>query len=73
MSQEADILAYLETGATLTPLDALVKFHSLRLGARVQDLRKAGHNIVTETQVLANHKRVARYRLVRPTFQEKLL
>lgn len=73
MSQEDQILAHLESGATLTPLEALVKFHCLRLGARILALRKAGKNIVTETQELANHKRVARYRLVRPMFQEKLL
>lgn len=78
MSQDDQILAHLRSGATLTPLEALVKFHCLRLGARIFELKRGGQLtdgecIVTETQELANHKRIARYRLVRPMFQEKLL
>lgn len=78
MSQDEQILAHLRSGATLTPLEALVKFHCLRLGARIYELKRGGalkddERIVTETQELANRKRVARYRLVRPMFQEKLL
>lgn len=62
-SQADQILAYLREGKSLTPLDALIKFHCLRLAARVNELRAAGYRIVTGDKVLANGKRVAEYRL----------
>jgi hypothetical protein len=36
------IKAYLESGHTLTPLEALEYFDCLRLGARIYDLNKNG-------------------------------
>lgn len=47
-SQNAAVLALLrEKGMTgLTPLEALERVGTLRLGARIWDLRKAGHLIV---------------------------
>lgn len=44
----------------ITPLDALEHAHSLRLAARVWELRNGGHRIVTDR--MANG--VARYRLI---------
>jgi len=41
------ILAWLSQGNTLTPLEALDRFGSLRLAARIKDLRNAGHEIKT--------------------------
>lgn len=62
-SQEQKILAYLKSGRSLTPLAALRLFGSFRLGARIFDLRRAGHNIVNlgETR---DGKTYARYKLV---------
>ena len=57
------ILAHLKTGATLTPIDALEKFGCFRLGARIWDLKKEGHDIRTR-MIDINGKRVARYLLV---------
>ena len=48
-SQNARILDYLQAGNVLTPLKALVMFDSLRLGARIYDLKRAGHKIETRT------------------------
>lgn len=45
MSQRSAILAALEKGARLTPMDALTRFGSFRLAARVADLRRAGHDV----------------------------
>lgn len=61
-SQCDRILEYLKRGGTLTPLQALMKFDSLRLGARISDLREAGYRIVT-TRVKVGEKRVASYSL----------
>ena len=45
MTQNVQILRYLETGKTLTPIDALNLFGSFRLGARIFELRQQGHEI----------------------------
>lgn len=48
----------------ITAIDALREAHSLRLAARISDLRDEGHQITTEMYRLADGKRIARYRLV---------
>ena len=62
MSQTSEIRAHLETGAAITPIEALAQFNCFRLGARIYDLRCAGLPIESET-VEHNDKRFARYRL----------
>lgn len=62
-SQADQILAHLREGKHLTPLDALIKFHCLRLAGRIHELRAAGYRIATGERVLSNGKRVACYRL----------
>lgn len=62
MSQSDDILAYLKTGASLTPLEALSRFGCLRLAPRCLELREAGYRI--ETTIRRNgRKYYAEYRL----------
>lgn len=63
MSQENEILSHLKAGNKITQYDALVRFGCFRLGARIYDLKKAGHNIATEMIALKSGKRVARYEL----------
>lgn len=46
----------------LTAAQAYAKFGCLRLAARINDLRRQGHDIETET-VTQGGKRFARYRL----------
>lgn len=64
-SQTDQILTHLQSGGSITPLEALERFGCLRLGARILDLRNAGHCISSE---LVNNqytgKRYARYTLV---------
>lgn len=62
-SQNSEILAYLEAGNTLTPLEALRKFGCFRLSGRIYDLKKMGYLIATDLITLEDGKRVARYRL----------
>ena len=60
-SQCADILAYLRTGAKLTPLEALDRFGCFRLGARIWDLKRAGHPIDKRMIEVESGKHVAEY------------
>lgn len=62
MSQADRILQHLKK-RPLTPIQALSHFGTLRLAARIADLRARGHKIQTEI-VERNGKRVARYRLM---------
>ena len=64
-SQNKQIKAWLESGKSLSALEAINLFNSLRLGARVFDLKNDyGMNIKTE-MVEENGKRFARYSLAR--------
>jgi len=60
-SQESEILRYLQSGRSLTPLQALSKFDSLRLSARILRLRKAGNDIKDKWIDLPGGKRVKAY------------
>ena len=60
--QNRAILTYLESGGSLSPIEALNKFQCFRLAARVRDLRKAGHDIQTKT-VKEDGKKYAVYSL----------
>ena len=61
MTQTDLIRQHLESGAEITPLEALDRFGCLRLAARISDLRRDGLDI--ESNGEANGKRFARYRL----------
>lgn len=60
MSQNQQILNHLKSGKSITPLEALRRFDSLRLGARIYNLRMAGHDIKSRI-VENNGKRFAEY------------
>ena len=60
MSQTDRILKHLKSGRKLTPLEALSRFGSFRLGARIRELREAGYDIKT-TLVKRGGSRVAQY------------
>jgi hypothetical protein len=60
-TQAEQILAALERGLSLTPLDALSQFGCMRLGARVHELRRAGVPIEDEMIDPGNGKHVKRY------------
>ena len=65
-TQSAMILRDLKKGKRITPLDGLKFYGSLRLGARIYDLRRAGHNIKREmVEDPKTNKRFASYRLAK--------
>lgn len=47
-AQKDMILEWLERNGTITPMEVLNYIGCYRLGARIWDLRRDGHNIVTE-------------------------
>jgi len=63
--QNIKLLALLrERGeAGVTPLEGLAQVGTLRLGARVHDLKAEGFHIDTELVTMPSGARVARYRL----------
>lgn len=54
------VLEHLQAGQSITALDSLRLYGVLRLAARIDDLRKDGHSIITET-VRIGKKEFARY------------
>ena len=64
MSQTERLLKYLRCHPEgITPLEALETIGTMRLAARVADLRASGYTITAE-DVSVNGKRFARYHLV---------
>jgi hypothetical protein len=59
--QNKEILAYLEAGGSLTPMDALNLFNCWALSSRISDLKKEGHDIKSELVKGENGKRYSRY------------
>ena len=62
-TQNAQILAHLKAGHSITAFDALAMFDCLRLSGRIYDLKQAGHAIEKRMVETSTGKRVARYRL----------
>lgn len=61
-SQESRILRHLQSGKTLTPLEAWRRFGAYRLGARIYKLRRRGYKIKREI-VVRGKAHFARYSL----------
>lgn len=64
-SQEGMILEYMKQGYSLTGLQALRLFGTLRLGARIWTLKREGWDIRDEWVEVGNQKRVKRYFLAK--------
>jgi hypothetical protein len=63
MSQTNMILSYLKRGNSLTPLSALNLFKTMRLAARIKEIKECGVRIETTRLKLSTGKSVAQYRL----------
>ena len=67
-SQNLRIRKYLESGRSITALDALHAFNCFRLGARIHNLKSEGMNIESEMiEIMSDGKtkRIAKYRLIK--------
>jgi len=63
-SQNNQILKHLESGKTITPLQAMNMFSSMRLSARIFQLRALGHDIKTKN-ITRGGKTFAEYSLIK--------
>ena len=54
ISQSERILNYIEENGSITQMDALREFGCMRLASRICDLRKAGFNIVSQSEQAKN-------------------
>jgi hypothetical protein len=66
-SQKDLILEYMKKNGSITPLEAQRYIGCMRLGARIWDLRRDGHNIIRELVSVptrnGGHTLIAKYRL----------
>ena len=60
-SQAKRILAYMQEGHRITPIEALNLFGCFRLGARIADLKDGGHQIESEFVKTESGKHVKSY------------
>ena len=67
-SQCKKILEYLQTGKSLTVMEALNLGFGANLRSRVSNLKDAGHNIISE-KIQVGGTYIARYRLVLGEFK----
>lgn len=67
MTQVDRILRHLRDYGSITPVDALREYGCMRLGARIYDLKRQGHDIRTERETALNRygekTSFARYRM----------
>jgi len=70
-TQKEAILRHLQSGKTITPLEALNLYGCFRLGARIWELRDEGYRIRSEN-VKQGKKTFASYRLIVPVHAEQL-
>lgn len=64
MTQTATILAHLQAGESITPMDALRDFGCFRLAARIKDIRDEGYDVQMDWDTDGT-KKWARYSLKR--------
>lgn len=65
IAQQYQILAYMQAGNTITPIDALNLFGCFRLSDVIFRLRKTGHEIITHNERNPNNSGYhARYELI---------
>ena len=50
MTQSKKILHYIQTHGSISPQEAHDYFGCMRLGAKIYDLKKQGHNIISERE-----------------------
>ena len=60
-SQNKMIKAHLDSGKTITAIEALNEYHCFRLASRISDLKKSGFLVDKRMIELPNGKRVAQY------------
>jgi hypothetical protein len=62
-SQNSKILAYLQTGASLTCLEAQRLGFGMNLRSRISDLKRAGYDVISKQVNIGNGSYIAEYSL----------
>ncbi len=62
-SQTEKILDYMLEGHPITPIDALDRFGSFRLGARIAEIKAKGYLVYSEFITTPSGKKVKQYHL----------
>lgn len=62
-SQATKILEWMKAGHAITPMEALERFGTMRLGARIADIKKKGWTVYSEFVTTPGGKRVKSYHL----------
>jgi hypothetical protein len=65
MTQDDRIIAYLKAGSSLTGLEALELFGTMKLATRVSELKRQGFDI-RSVRIHTNGKSFCEYRLYKP-------
>ena len=68
MTHNQQILCHLKAGKTITALEALSAYGSMRLGARIFDLREAGYKVkrqMVDVETRDGTAHVAKYWMVK--------
>ena len=60
-TQVKRILAYMQAGNRITPIEALQMFGSFRLGARIAEIKELGYPVQSEFVTTPSGKRVKAY------------
>lgn len=63
MTLKEKILRHLQSGRTLTPLEALREYGTMSLPYHIHALRREGYNILTREKTTFDGRRYAEYRL----------
>lgn len=75
-SQKEEILNYLKTNKSITPLEALRLFGAYRLSAIIYDLKKDGHKIISTPKKVkkanGDYSYVAEYMLEKEFFKDNM-
>ena len=61
MTQNERILDHLQKGKGLTRVSALIHLNIYNITARIEELRRAGHQIITRRRVDPNGQRFVEY------------
>jgi hypothetical protein len=65
MSQTDEVLRFLKSGRKLTAIEALRRFGTFRLAARILDLKRKGYRVQSELRRFNGEKRASVYWMVR--------
>lgn len=65
-TQKQLILSHLQQQGSITQMQALFEYNTMRLASRISDLKKTGHDVRKVMVLAPSGRRYARYTLAQP-------